>query len=73
MRNRFKAAIISTVSIDSDIFIVRRESKADLERAKRRTLFEKCYHKGDPLLTQFEMGFIRQLDMFKRQKKLQLA
>jgi hypothetical protein len=73
MRNRIKAAIISTISIDADVFIVRRESKADLERAKRRTLFEKCYHKGDPMLTQFEMGFMRQLDMFKKQRKLSIA
>ena len=70
MRNRIKAAIISTISIDSDVFIVRREDKSKLERNIRRVQFEKSYHKGDTFLTSFEMGFMRQLDMFKQQKRL---
>jgi hypothetical protein len=73
MRNRIKAAIISTISIESDIMIVRRESKSDLEKAMRRVQFEKCYHKNEPLLTQFEMGFMRQLDMFKQQRRLSVV
>ena len=70
MRNRIKAAIISTISIDSDVFIVRREDKSKLERNVRRVQFEKSYHKGDTFLTSFEMGLRRQLDMFKQQKRL---
>ena len=72
MRNRIKAAIISCISIQETKVLVRRESKTSVEKSIRRVQFEKSYHKGDTFLTSFEMGLMRQLDMFKKERKLNL-
>lgn len=69
MRTRIKSAIISCITIQDAKILVRRESKSQLERNVRRVEFEKSYHKGNSLLTSFEMGLKKQLGMFKQQKR----
>ena len=68
MRNRIKAAIVSCITIEDSYILVKRESKSQLERSIRRVEFEKSYHKGDTFLTSFEMGLMRQLNIFKKKK-----
>ena len=72
MRNRIKSAIISCITIQDRPILVRRESKEDIQRNQRRAQFNKAYNKGDTFLTQFEMGLMRQLDMFRQERKLSL-
>jgi hypothetical protein len=53
--------------------LIMNESKEDISRNKRRVEFNKSYHKGDTFLTSFEMGLMRQLDMFKQEKRLAIV
>ena len=70
MRNRIKLAIITCIPLEEKPLIIRREDISKMELNKRRVEFEKCYHKGNGFLTSFEMGLMRQLDMFRKEKRL---
>jgi len=72
MRNRIKSAIISCITIEDSYVLVKRESKASIEVNQRRAKFNKAYNKGDTFLTQFELGLMRQLDLFKQERRLSL-
>ena len=72
MRNRIKSAIISCITIEDSYVLVKRESKSSIEVNQRRAQFNKAYNKGDTFLTKFEMGLMRQLDMFRQERKLSL-
>ena len=74
MRNRIKMSIFHCKVI-SDIkpVLVMNESKDDLARNQRHVQFNKSYHKDDKFLASFEMGLMRQLDMFKQQKNIGLS
>ena len=71
MRNRIKMSIFHCEMIsETKPVLIMKESKEDISRNKRRIEFNKSYHKGDTFLTSFEMGLMRQLNMFKQEKRL---
>lgn len=70
MRNRIKMSIFHCEMIsEAKPVLIMKESKEDISRNKRRVEFNKSYHKGDTFLTSFEMGLMRQLNMFKQEKR----
>lgn len=69
MKNRIKMSIFHCEIISEKPVLIMKESKEDIARNKRRVEFNKSYHKGDTFLTSFEMGLMRQLNMFKQQKR----
>lgn len=74
MRNRIKMSIFHCKIIsETKPVLIMNESKEDISRNKRRVEFNKSYHKGDTFLTSFEMGLMRQLDMFKQEKRLAIV
>ena len=74
MRNRIRMSIFHCEIIsETKPILIMKESKDDLARGKRRVQFNKSYHKGDTFLTSFEMGLMRQLDMFKQEKRLAIV
>ena len=71
MRNRIRMSIFHCEMIsETKPVLIMKESKEDISRNKRRIEFNKSYHKGDTFLTSFEMGLMRQLNMFKQEKRL---
>ncbi len=73
MRPRIKMSIFHLEIIsEAKPILIMKESKEDISRNQRRIEFNKSYHKGDSFLTQFEIGLMRQVDMFKKERKLQV-
>lgn len=73
MRNRIRMAIFHCEIISEKPVLIMNESKEDISRNKRRIEFNKSYHKGNTFLTSFEMGLMRQLNMFKQEKRLTIS
>jgi len=73
MRPRIKMSIFHcNVISETKAILIMKEDKKEISRNKRRIEFNKSYHKGDTFLTSFEMGLMRQIDMFKKERKLQV-
>lgn len=74
MRNRIRMSIFHCKIIsETKPVLIMNESKEDISRNKRRIEFNKSYHKGNTFLTSFEMGLMRQLNMFKQEKRLTIS